>query len=141
MVAPLGGLPSRVTQVRKSLGVFVCLPGFSRIFTEWHLRRLQTQIPFGLLKQGPKRGPAVRAISRVMNQIEGPDFFRHFFTKINVHKIYARSDGRISPPTKGGDLPRGSYLVYGLQGTFWALPRHNFRKTLTWSLSSARLCK
>ena len=86
VIAPLGGLPSRVAQVRKSLGVSVCLPGFSWIFTEWHLRRLQTQIPFGLLKQGPKIGPALQVISDQGKQKLGPDFFRHFFTKSSIKK-------------------------------------------------------
>ena len=58
LIAPLGGLPSRVTQHRKSLSLRVCLPGFPWGFSGWHLRRLQTQIVLGLLKQGPKRGPA-----------------------------------------------------------------------------------
>ena len=57
--APLGGLPSRVPQILIDLVCLsVCLGRESVIFTEWHLRRLQTQIPFGLLKQGPERGPA-----------------------------------------------------------------------------------
>ena len=77
---PEGGLPSRVPQIRKSLGVFVIMPGFSWIFTEWHLRRLQTQMPTAFLKEGPKRGPPFRAISRLVNHFEGPDFFHHFFT-------------------------------------------------------------
>ena len=69
------GLPSRVTQHRKSLSLSACvLYGFFIIFTEWHLRRPQTQIPFSLLKQGPKRGPVVRAISRGRNHLAGPDF-------------------------------------------------------------------
>ena len=80
--APLGGLPSRVAQHRKSLGVSVITSGFSRIFTEWHLRRLQTQIPFGLLKQGPKIGPALQVISDQGNQKLGPDFFVTFSQKV-----------------------------------------------------------
>ena len=53
-------------------------------------------IPFGLLKQGPKIGPGFRAISQVMNQIEGPDFFVTFSQ--NVHKIYARPEALMSIP-------------------------------------------
>ena len=61
--APLGGLPSRVPQILIDLVcLFVCclLWRDSRIFTEWYLRRSRTQIPFGLLKQGPERGPALQ---------------------------------------------------------------------------------
>ena len=62
LIAPLGGLPSRVPQILIDLVcvLFVCLWRESRIFTEWYLRLLQTQIPFGLLKQGPKRGPVLQ---------------------------------------------------------------------------------
>ena len=81
MIAPLGGLPSRVAQDRKSLSLDVWMSGFSRIFTEWHLRRPQTQIPFGLLKQGPEIGPGFRAILHQRNHLAGPVFFRQFFTK------------------------------------------------------------
>ena len=101
--------------------MFVCLYGFSRIFTERHLRRPDMQIPFGLLKQGPKRGPCFRAISRLSNHFEGPDFFHHFFTKCSQDICPAWSPhehakcaylGALTPP-KGGDLLRGSYLVGG----------------------------
>ena len=116
MFAPLGGLPSRVTQHRKSLSLCARMSGFSRIFTEWHLRRPQTQIPFGLLKQGPKIGPGFRAISQVMNQIEGPDFFVTFSQ--NVHKIYARPEALMSIPNvltqEPSRPPRGAICPAGL---------------------------
>ena len=101
---------------RKSLGVFVCTPGFSRIFTEWHLRRGQTQMPFGLLKQGPEIGPGFRAISQVMNQIEGPVFSVTFSQ--NVHKIYARPEALMSIPNvltqEPSRPPRGAICPAGL---------------------------
>ena len=77
-------------------------------------QRALTTLPFGLLKQGPKRGPAFRAFSRERKQMAGPDFFVTFSQ--NVHKIYARPEALMSIPNgaypgaltqpKGGDLPR-----------------------------------
>ena len=111
----LGGLPSRVTQDRKSLSLDVCVPGFSWIFTEWYLRRLQTQIPFGLLKQGPKIGPGFRAILHHRNHLAGPDFFVNFSQ--NVHKIYARPEALMSIPNvltqEPSRPPRGAICPAG----------------------------
>ena len=85
-----------MTQHRKSLSLCVRLYGFSRIFTEWHLRRLQTHSSTVFLKQGPEIGPLVRAISRARNHLAGPVFFVTFSQ--NVHKIYARSEALMSIP-------------------------------------------
>ena len=58
--APLGGLPSRVPQILIDLVCCLFVVRNLRNFNECYLRLLQTQIPFGLLKQGPERGPALQ---------------------------------------------------------------------------------
>ena len=82
LIAPLGGLPSRVPQILIDLVcLFVCLWRDLRIFTEWYLRRSRTQIPFGLLKQGPKRGPALQTFKDGVRRKLGPKILRLFFQK------------------------------------------------------------
>ena len=84
---PLGGFleSSRVPQILIDLVcLFIYLWRDSRIFTEWYLRRSRTQIPFGLLKQGPERGPALQVSSEGLDRKLGPGNLRHFFRKSSI---------------------------------------------------------
>ena len=77
-IAPLGGFLVGWPNIEKSWVCMLSCP------------KRGPANPFGLLKQGPKRGPAVRAISRGRNHLAGPVFSRHFFTNW-PKRIYARS--------------------------------------------------
>ena len=89
--------------------------------------RLQTQMPFGLFPECPKGGPATLKDSSLWSRFRGPTFFDYF--SIFEQKISACSGGpqssiemqlflafllasRLGSSLSGGDMPRGSNLVY-----------------------------
>ena len=57
----------------------VCLSGFWRIFTEWHLRRPDIKKPIVFLKRLSKQGPADLTFKEEWVDFQGPVFFALFW--------------------------------------------------------------
>ena len=78
---PLWGLPSRVAQHRTHLGLSVCLfvlrtPEY---FTEWHMHRLQTQMPSVFFQRRSKGVPEKTSFNQPVDAFSGTRFLSHFF--------------------------------------------------------------
>ena len=120
---PPWGLSSREPQIPKSLRLFVCLWQKRRRFTEWHLHRLQTQMPFGVLSEPSKEGPKSLSFNPPVELISGTRNFYHFFhflkkisacsgelqSIIETHLLFANVTDREvrKSPSKGATCPAG----------------------------------
>ena len=69
----------------------VCVSEILRRFTEWHLRRLQTQIPFGVLSRGFGEGPLKKTLSTAGTVFRDP-FFEQLFSKMKLYKTPCPED-------------------------------------------------
>ena len=120
VIAPLGGLPSRVTQDRKSLSLFVCpdvriLPDFYRMVSAPASNADTTR---SFERGSEKRSGASGELGR-MEANRGTRFFSSFFHKMFTRYMPGLKPSRASQmclprsphAPKRGDLPRGSSLV------------------------------
>ena len=96
LFAPLGGLPSRVAQDRKSLSL--CVRIFEDFYRVASAPASNAETTRSFERGSEKRSGASGELGR-MEANRGTLFFSSFFfTKINVHKIYARPEALMSIP-------------------------------------------
>ena len=80
LLLPPWGLPRSSAKILLAkVCLFVCVSGFRPIFTEWHMRRLQTQMPFVFFGGGSEEGPSKTTFKQGSRRFPGHGFFELFY--------------------------------------------------------------